>query len=101
MTKRELRKKLNALNIDKFAYDLNGGLPNETYCIQHNTAHLLIENVEKQIKFYETAKKYCPFKEDSIFLLCRFSANQNGSKHFVNGCGKRLWSAFLSFVNLL
>ena len=32
MTKREL-KKLNALNIDKFAYDLNGGLPNETYCI--------------------------------------------------------------------
>ena len=56
MTKRELRKKLNALNIDKFAYDLNGGLPNETYCIQHNTAHLLIENVEKQIKFYETAK---------------------------------------------
>ena len=29
----ELRKKLNALNIDKFAYDLNGGLPNETYCI--------------------------------------------------------------------
>ena len=33
MTKRELRKKLNALNIDKFAYDLNVGLPNETYCI--------------------------------------------------------------------
>ena len=33
MTKRELRKKLNTLNIDKFTYDLNGGLPNETYCI--------------------------------------------------------------------
>ena len=33
MTKRELRKKLNALKIDKTAYDLNGGLPNETYCI--------------------------------------------------------------------
>ena len=29
MTKKELEKKLNELNIDKFAYNLNGGLPNE------------------------------------------------------------------------
>lgn len=69
MTKRELRKKLNALNIDKFAYDLNGGLPNETYCIQHNTAHLLIENVEKQIKFYETAKNTALLKWTVFFYF--------------------------------
>ena len=69
MTKRELRKKLNALNIDKFAYDLNGGLPNETYCIQHNTAHLLIENVEKQIKFYETAKNTALLKRTVLFYF--------------------------------
>ena len=69
MTKRELRKKLNALNIDKFAYDLNGGLPNETYCIQHNTAHLLIENVEKQIKFYETAKNTALLKRTVFFYF--------------------------------
>ena len=69
MTKRELRKKLNALNIDKFAYDLNGGLPNETYCIQHNTAHLLIENVEKQIKFYETAKNTALVKRTVFFYF--------------------------------
>ena len=69
MTKRELRKKLNALNIDKFAYDLNGGLPNETYCIQHNTAHLLIENVEKQIKFYETEKNTALLKRTVFFYF--------------------------------
>ena len=34
MTKKELEKKLNELNIDKFAYNLNGGLPNEAYCIE-------------------------------------------------------------------
>ena len=34
MTKKALERKLNELNIDKRAYDLNGGLPNETYCIE-------------------------------------------------------------------
>ena len=34
MTKRELEKILNASNIDRFAYDLNGGLPNEAYCME-------------------------------------------------------------------
>ncbi|WP_455126540.1 hypothetical protein [Ruminococcus sp.] len=36
MTKKALERKLNELNIDKRAYDLNGGLPNETYCIEES-----------------------------------------------------------------
>lgn len=34
MTRRELERKLNASNIDRLAYDLNGGLPNEAYCME-------------------------------------------------------------------
>ena len=36
MTKKALERKLNELSIDKRAYDLNGGLPNETYCIEES-----------------------------------------------------------------
>ena len=38
MTRRELEKILNASNIDRFAYDLNGGLPNEAYCMEEMVA---------------------------------------------------------------
>lgn len=42
MTKKALERKLNELNIDKRAYDLNGGLPNETYCIEESNGKIPI-----------------------------------------------------------
>lgn len=34
MTKVELERKLKDMNIKETMYDLNGGLPNEAYCME-------------------------------------------------------------------
>lgn len=65
MTKRELRKKLNALNIDKFAYNLNGGLPNEAYCIEEFEGKWYTYYSERgqrtSLKEFETEKEACQY----------------------------------------
>lgn len=51
MTRRELEKILNASNIDRFAYDLNGGLPNEAYCMEEigGSGTLTIQNEDNAL----------------------------------------------------
>ena len=68
MTKKALERKLNELNIDKRAYDLNGGLPNEAYCIEESNGKWYTYYSErgKRTSFnsFETEEEAC-----SIFWI--------------------------------
>lgn len=65
MTKKALERKLNELNIDKHAYDLNGGLPNETYCIEESDGKWYTYYSErgKRTSFnsFETEEEACQY----------------------------------------
>lgn len=65
MTKRELEKKLNVSNIDKLAYDLNGGLPNEAYCIEKIGEKWVTYYSERgqrtSLKKFETEQEACQY----------------------------------------
>ena len=65
MTKKALERKLNELNIDKHAYDLNGGLLNETYCIEESNGKWYTYYSErgKRTSFnsFETEEEACQY----------------------------------------
>ena len=75
MTKKALERKLNELNIDKRAYDLNGGLPNETYCIEESNGKWYTYYSErgKRTSFnsFETEEEACQYFwiGSSIFFI--------------------------------
>ena len=70
MTRRELEKILNASNIDRFAYDLNGGLPNEAYCMEELGGKWYTYYSERgqrtSLKAFETEQEACSYFLDWI-----------------------------------
>ncbi len=65
MTKRELEKNLNELNIDKLAYDLNGGLSSDAHCIEKIGGKWYTYYSERgqrtSLKEFETEQEACQY----------------------------------------
>ena len=70
MTRRELEKIFNASNIDRFAYDLNGGLPNEAYCMVEiggkGYTYYSERGHRTSLKAFETEQEACSYFLDWI-----------------------------------
>ena len=61
MTKVELERKLKDMNIKETMYDLNGGLPNEAYCMEEIGGKWCTS-----LKAFETEQEACSYFLDWI-----------------------------------
>lgn len=70
MTKVELERKLKDMNIKETMYNLNGGLPNEAYCMEEIGGKWYTYYSERgqrtSLKAFETEQEACSYFLDWI-----------------------------------
>jgi hypothetical protein len=75
MTKNDLRKMLDSGNVPKDTYSLEGGLPNEAYCLNRNGNQWEVYYSERGqksgLKLFETENEACDYFNKSLVQMLK------------------------------